>query len=684
MRNHGSGREHEGAFVGHRVRTLAAAAVLATFLAPGVTQAQDQVDTYRADFFASARPATAMDMINRLPGFNFDGGDGTRGFSGNSGNVLIDGKRPTSKNDYLGNILGRIVATDVDHIDVIHGSAPGIDMQGKAVMANVVLKNTASTTVVATAGAFLFQTGRVIPQGSLQYSHSEGDTSFDLSIRRDASFNDQMGEANITRIDASGNAVRTEEKVSASGGTTGVNTQVKSPFAGGDFSANLAATQNEFGNSTFYDDPVSPQTYASRQRNQNAEFGASYQHGLGATTLGLELLQRRGHNVSTSLLGDGSSDERFASLRDTGESIGHFTARYPLTGKVTLEAGGEAAYNFLRGQSLYTLNGVTVTVPSSAVDVSEMREEVFGQASWQIEPDLLLDAGVRAEFSTISEHGDVSQERSFFYPKPRAQLTWTLSPKSVLRLRMEHHLGQLNFGDFISSVNLTQSNVTAGNPDLKPDEAWQYELAYEFHFWDKGAITITALHQEISNILDTKPLADASGALFDTRGNIGSGRSEDLSVNALIPTDFLGILEGGRLNLDLDWRDSAVKDPLTGVTRRFQFEDASSYSIKFTQDLEEWKSTWSISYYNGWKEIGYRLAEIDQFLGNPQIFFNWTYKPDPDLNLNFQVANVLISSKTRLSDYFSGPRNISPLLQREIEINYSRPNFMFSVRKTLR
>ena len=72
--------------------------------------AQDQVESYRPDFFTAARPATAMDMINRLPGFAFDGGDGSRGFSGNSGNVLINGKRIIMLSEgrlvNLGNAMG--------------------------------------------------------------------------------------------------------------------------------------------------------------------------------------------------------------------------------------------------------------------------------------------------------------------------------------------------------------------------------------------------------------------------------------------------------------------------------------------------------------------------------------------------------------------------------------------------
>jgi len=46
------------------------------------TVAQQQgVIRYTPADFASARPNTALEMINRLPGFSFDGGDNVRGFA---------------------------------------------------------------------------------------------------------------------------------------------------------------------------------------------------------------------------------------------------------------------------------------------------------------------------------------------------------------------------------------------------------------------------------------------------------------------------------------------------------------------------------------------------------------------------------------------------------------------------
>ena len=643
--------------------------------------AQNQIESYKPDFFASARPSTAMDMINRLPGFSFDGGDGSRGFSGNSGNVLIDGKRPTSKTDYLGAVLQRIVAADVERIDVIHGSAPGIDMQSKPVVANVILKKAPSTTIVTQASAAATTTGRIMSGGVLQYSHTTGERSYDLSIRRDPNYSNDMGTASITEIDPSGTAVTSGEVRRGSGGVIGLNGAVKTPLAGGDLSANTTLQQSDYSGGTDYDASANLQNYSFSSHNRNGELGANYQRALGVANLDVELLQRLGHATSTQLVDDSGVAERFSNLTDTGESISRFTLSYPLTPHLSLEGGAEAAYNFLTGTSLYTQNGTVVTVPSSDVNVNEMREEVFAQASWRIGRALVLDTGLRTEYSTISERGDVSQSRSFFYLKPRALLTWTMSPNALLRFRVEHQLGQLDFGDFISSVSLNQGNVTAGNPDVKPDQHWQFEAAYERHFWDRGSLTVSLLHQEISNILDMKPVFDPSGD-YDTRGNIGGGRVDRLSVTGAIPTDKFRPLKGGRITLSLAWQDSAVKDPLTGVTRRLTYDDAASYSVGFVQDMEEWKSTWSVNYNNGWKEIGFRLAEVDRFFGDPGVSAGWTYKPSANLNIGFSINNFLIARRTRISDYYAGARDVSALTRTEIETGYGRPTFNFSIRKT--
>src|SRR5690606_29977956 len=131
-------------------------------------------------FFADARPNNALDMIQRLPGFGLDtGNNSTRGFAGAAGNVLIDGDRPSSKSDSLDQVLRRIAAGSVERIELIRGGAPGIDMQGRAVIANVVLKRTVTVERVLEANAYIYPDGYVGPLIAGQFSRREGDRSIE-------------------------------------------------------------------------------------------------------------------------------------------------------------------------------------------------------------------------------------------------------------------------------------------------------------------------------------------------------------------------------------------------------------------------------------------------------------------------------------------------------------------------
>ena len=120
-------------------------------------------------------------MVNRVPGFSVNDGDGARGFEGAVGNILINGARPASKNDTGSNVLGRTVATQVERIELVRGGAPGIDMQGYSVVANVILKTTSSREHVLTANANLFEGGQDLFGGTYQFTAREGDRTWGVT-----------------------------------------------------------------------------------------------------------------------------------------------------------------------------------------------------------------------------------------------------------------------------------------------------------------------------------------------------------------------------------------------------------------------------------------------------------------------------------------------------------------------
>ena len=104
------------------IAMLLAQAVAAA--APDSAPPADGVISYPPAFFAAQQPPSALDMVQRLPGFAFSAGDAIRGYEGGGGNVLIDGQRPASKTDNLEELLRRIPAGQVERIDLIRGGAP--------------------------------------------------------------------------------------------------------------------------------------------------------------------------------------------------------------------------------------------------------------------------------------------------------------------------------------------------------------------------------------------------------------------------------------------------------------------------------------------------------------------------------------------------------------------------------
>ena len=127
------------------MRLLIFAALLPTFAIsqedPAVTgsRSENQLINYDSNYFDRYQPRTALDMVNQVPGFVVDNGDNTRGFGAAAGNVLINGRRPSAKQNSPSNFLARIDTSQVKQIELIRSQLPGIDMLGHSALVNIVL-----------------------------------------------------------------------------------------------------------------------------------------------------------------------------------------------------------------------------------------------------------------------------------------------------------------------------------------------------------------------------------------------------------------------------------------------------------------------------------------------------------------------------------------------------------------
>ena len=649
--------------------------------APLADASQRGVLVFTPDFFAAQRPNTALDMVNRVPGFSIDNGSGARGFEGAVGNVLINNNRPASKNDSGSNVLGRTLANQVERIELIRGGAPGIDMQGYSVVVNVILKTSDSRQSILTWNAMLFEGGHDIYGGSYQFTQNKGDRSWGVTLSDGMGSSDSNGVGRSIRRNAAGDVIRDERYENDGwGGGQGIRGNYTGPLFGGKLEGTARYGLNDYQNWTELSSPTSLRRSDYAEDGDSGELGLTWTRTLNPRwTLETRLIHEFSSFDSVSgsnetLNGTAAPEQQFKSNGDSSESILRALVRHERSPALTIEAGAEIAYNMLDVNQAFTIGGVGVPLPSASVKVEETRGEAFSKATWRINPKLTLEGGVRLEASTISQSGDADQEKSFFFAKPRLLATWTPMADNQLRFRFERELGQLDFGDFAASAELSDGTVFGGNVDLEPEQRWISELSYERRFWGEGVVSIGYRHDRIIDVIDRLPLP---GGLSAT-GNIGDGTLDQLSLNVVVPLDKVGI-SGARFTFRNDWNKTSVNDPTTGEDRRISGVRPSQANVGFQQDITSWKTQWGINW----------LPRLGQATYDPDQTFAWRgadyleafveYKPSPTLSLRAQLNLWDDFTQQRTVYATRNPRTVAFVEERSID---PRTFVSLRVRKT--
>jgi len=607
--------------------------------APQADASQQGILVFRPEFFADQRPNTAQDMVGRIPGFNVVDGDGSRGFEGSVGNVLVNGSRSASKNDTGSAVLSRTLASQVERIELVRGGAPGIDMQGFAVVVNVITRTESSRQSILTLSGNIFAGGRDLFGGSWQFTAKEGERTWGVTLSDGISMSDADGVGPVIRRDAGGVIIRQEDFFNNQfGGNTSIRGNFATPLMGGKVDLTARYGVNDYHSINLQTSLTTLRENLFANDGSGGEFGVVFTRPLSAR---MNLETRFIHqsndfdNVSTSrtrISGVDSPEQRFISEGNESETIARALVRFERSPALTFEGGGEVAYNRLETEQAFTVGGVPVPLPSTSVTVEETRGEAFGKATWRIRPTMTLEGGLRMEASTITQSGDADQEKSFFFAKPRVLVTWTPMANNQIRFRFERELGQLDFDDFAASSNLDEENVLGGNVDLEPEQRWITEATYERRFWTDGIVSVGLRHDKIVDAIDVIPLDGGLSAV----GNIGDGTLDQLALNILVPTDRFG-WTGGRVGFRNTWSHTEVTDPTTGEARAVSGVRPSQATFTIAQDIASWKLQWGGAYVAKLSQTRFDPDQTSGFRGADRLEFWAEYKPTATLSLRAQI-----------------------------------------------
>jgi hypothetical protein len=645
------------------------------------------VQTYPAEFFDQFHPTTAMTMVTNVPGFTFDNGGSARGYAGNAGNVLIDGRRPPEN---LQGVLNRMPASVVDHIDLIQGGAPGIDMHDKPVILNIIRKRTTVTTGAANGNLNANTQGDLAPRTGLQVRRQEGERTMDASI----TLSETPGTIDGTdvRSDPSGGVEKggvnigssTDHRYDATGA-------VETPFAFGQLRANLHYTTESYrtGNVFLLSVPGGEELSTSSQTFTQGELGLRYTQVLhSGAQWETVFLQQYDINPLSSTYDPEAFTSSTVTKDHQGQSVVSTTLTLPAHGRWTFEGGAEVAYNQEETDNSYTENGLPFILAGEDTQVSEIRSEFFFTGTWRPRPGLTVETGVRYEQSDITASASGtpgSTDQNLNYIKPRINLSWTPVKDNEFSLRIERTVDQLSFSSFASRASFSTGIFGVGTPDLQPESRWTIDAHYQKRFAERGSFYIDLSRQEDYNLLGTVSVFQPDPTtgvptLYDVSKNVGPASDYSLTVASALPLERLG-LRGWTLNLRGSWTYSQIADPVTAIERRLSGEAPAFWSVSLGRSLPSSKWGWNLGLQGPSYSDTYAPRSISSFHQDTRFNVSLSYQATKSLQLTSGLNN-LGSGGTRTGYVqFTAPRDTGVELYQEPTRTYGYPSVYVGFRQ---
>ena len=647
--------------------TVAAPALAQQGDAPPAGAAQASRTTqYDAAFFAQYAPRSALDIARRVPGFALDlGNQDTRGFAGAAGNVVINGARPSSKAETLETTLARIPAQRVARVEVGPGDLYGAEYSTKSQVLNVIMSAAGGIDGNVTSSLRRLYTGRVIPDINGSALIRKGASTINLSAGSSNVLNLEEGTDTLTDAET-GELVEHRRKFNK---YRDFNPYVSGSWALERASDNAIRVNGRWSPGKFYltqRNHVTPAGDFERDddllqdfKNPVYELGGDVTRPLagGAIKLvGLATRRKRDWLERYRFRATGGNPVLggFEQLQDArrNESILRLNwTRQNLAG-FSFETGLEGVLNSLDHQvQLFEIlpggGRDQIDLPVDQAKVKEKRAEAFVRAGRQLSPAFRVDAGINYEYSKISVTGDTEADRApLRFWKPSVTLDWKGGKGWHGQLSVRRTVAQLDFYDFISAAELSTDRVNAGNPNLAPQQAWEFRGTLERPLLGDGIAKLDLGYDMISDLQDRVLIFDEAGKGFDAPGNIGSGRRYFAQLTLDAPLGGIG-LQGVRVKFDGQIQRTRVEDPINGRMRNFT-GDYPDWNWRIDVRRDAGKFSYGFNINDRDRITFFRTDEFDaNFNGGPYATAFVEYRPRAGTTITFDIDNALDTSGNR-------------------------------------
>ena len=646
--------------------------------------------SFTPEDFARFAPRTALDMIRQVPGFTIRDAPQERGLGQATANVLMNGQRIGGKSDDVSTQLGRIPVGNVVRIEIVDGAT--LDVPGlSGEVANVITRATRTNGQFAWRPEFrLRHTNPIFTRFEVSVSGQTGPVEWTLGLENQAGEGGAGGPTQILNADRNVIELRDDEWHSRTEQPRGsVRLVYDGPGSSiGNFNASYRRFWHDFdetGERTTTGLPDRTRTVVQDVHGYQYEVGGDFEFALAGGRLKLIGLNRFEYEpvdqtvVTAFADGRPSTGSRFRRDADELERIARAEFRWR-GGGADWQISGEAAFNRLDVEShIFTLqpdgNFREDPFPAGTGAVAEDRYELMASYGRPLADNLTFQLSAGGEYSQLRQAGPGGLTRTFWRPKGTLSLNWRPDERTTLSLRLLRRVGQLNFLDFLATVNFSDDRENAGNPDLVPPQSWDLDIEGIRNLGRYGTTRLRLYSRHYQDIVDTIPIGDSG----ESPGNIDRAVAYGAEWNTTLNFDPMG-WRGARLDARIQVQRSNVKDPLTGEDRPISNFLHRLAEIGLRHDIPDTDWAWGANLSHVFSAQNYRLTEVGRQWEGPY----WTsafveHKDVFGLTVRASVTN-LTQARSMWDRIVYVGRRTGPIAFFEDRNRDIGPIFSFSVR----
>ena len=527
---------------------------------------------------------SAADYIKKIPGL---GPQGNRGNSIASGapQILIDGV-PVSGGRARGVALSRIALDTIERIEVTRSPTAALSNESAGAVVNIILKNTVQQALRAGINLGVGEeASRLGGMLSGQVAAREDDFSWVIAGSYFQRSNLRTINSNTQTFTNTGIADhRIAEFEQGQGDNRNLNLTPK-------FTWQLNATDRLL---------IEPSITASQSGFNSTRAIADTDIGAATTTNSTRIEDSDSDDLTLKLRGDwqrkqGTSERTLRAGVQRGVSHNEKITLDSLTGTRTedgtardwavdastqikesiatdhlLTAGFEYGWRKLNDEKITLPVG---NVSATLFNIGEHSWAAYVQDEWALGSNMALTPGLRLRYlSRESEDGaGVTASANSTTLSPSLHYAWKLNDTHSLRASASHILKPPSFSDLTTIINTSDGTQTrpdtSGNPSLKNETAWVYNLGLEHYLADKaGVIGINFFYRDLNDLVQRRTLLE--GARHVSRPvNIGSAAIWGAELDAKAQMGSIG-LPDLTLRGNFVTQNSRAKDDITGESGR--------------------------------------------------------------------------------------------------------------------